>query len=853
MSGEATINLDTFKPRPYQTQIFDAIENQDCKRVMAIWPRRAGKDLVAWNLCIRELLRSPKIIYYIFPTFAQGRRILWDNMTMDGVRMLDYLPSELIKDKNEQLMRIRLKNGSLFQVLGSNSYDNTVVGTNAKGVVFSEFALSDPMAYKLSRPILSANNGWALIISCVSPDTLIIGANGLKRIKDVHYSRSEYTDLNEPVYGLGGFHNAEQFYYGGKQDTFKIVLNSGYELECTGVHPIWNGKEWVKAKDLKVGDDVPVQYGQNVWGDGLDVSEGFVYESKNYRQSGKFPFDLDSNDFFYFLGLVHADGNFSRDTVCITNKKDPEIKRFLSSYGFITRPDGIHHEKSSRELCALLEFLGFKHGATRKTFPDKLFDCNKNQMRVFLQGLFDGDGCSACGKTKRGYVKLTSTCLSFVKDLQVVLLNFGIVSSLHKEEKAPTKRVKVSSTIYNLEIYGYFAHIFYRDIGFRLERKQKNWANVAENCKEESGNIYPTDASRLDDIFIPQRFVMNKSRISRRIIRKLSKSHPHPYFDELLKEKFFYSKIKSIIPSSNNVYDFVIPETHSFFSNGFISHNTPRGKNFMWDMYRIAKENPQEWSLSKLTVDDTKHIPMETIMKERELGEMSEDLQMQEYWTSFELGVEGAYYIRYIDQLNLRGQICDVPWDPSLPVHTAWDLGVNDMTVIIFFQVVGQKIAIIDFYDKNKEGIEYYVNYLKSKPYTYGEHICPHDIGVYDFSSSMTRWEKARQLGVNLRVAAKLSLQDGIEAVRSILLRTWIDKKKCEPLIRALENYRQEYDSKRKVYKRHPVHDNFSHACDAMRYLAIELPHIGPSMTAEDLKKLKAEVYREQYEQNAYF
>ncbi len=73
ITSENQIILNRFKPRPYQLPIVDAIENKKYKRVIAIMPRRAGKDITAFNLCIRECLRKPCVIYYIFPTFAQAR------------------------------------------------------------------------------------------------------------------------------------------------------------------------------------------------------------------------------------------------------------------------------------------------------------------------------------------------------------------------------------------------------------------------------------------------------------------------------------------------------------------------------------------------------------------------------------------------------------------------------------------------------------------------------------------------------------------------------------------------------------------------------------------------------------
>lgn len=70
---EAQIHLNKFKARSYQLPILDAIENKGYKRVLAIMPRRAGKDLTAFNLCIRECVRKTCVIYYVFPTYSQAR------------------------------------------------------------------------------------------------------------------------------------------------------------------------------------------------------------------------------------------------------------------------------------------------------------------------------------------------------------------------------------------------------------------------------------------------------------------------------------------------------------------------------------------------------------------------------------------------------------------------------------------------------------------------------------------------------------------------------------------------------------------------------------------------------------
>jgi hypothetical protein len=226
---------------------------------------------------------------------------------------------------------------------------------------------------------------------------------------------------------------------------------------------------------------------------------------------------------------------------------------------------------------------------------------------------------------------------------------------------------------------------------------------------------------------------------------------------------------------------------------------------------------------------------------------MSEDLIMQEYYCSFDMGVEGAYYSKYLDKMRINGQIGQVPWENGFKVHTSWDLGVRDSTTIIWFQVIGQTVRIIDCYEKSKEGLEHYVKILESKPYSYGKHIAPHDIRVREFGSGITRLEKASQLGINFVIADDMSVVDGIEAVRSSFGKMWIDETNCKDLIRALENYRQEFDAKKKIYKNHPLHDYSSHYADAFRYLCISLPKTRDDASPEELdKRYREAVYGEQ-------
>lgn len=433
MKVEEKIHLNKFIPRDYQIPIFDAIENKGYKRVIAILPRRAGKDACAFNIAIRYAIRNVCVVYYVFPTYSQGRKIIFDNITNDGQRVLDYIPKTLIQSINKLEMKITLTNSSIIQVVGSDNIDS-LVGTNPKFIIFSEYALQSPDAYNFLRPVLAANDGIALFIS------------------------------------------------------------------------------------------------------------------------------------------------------------------------------------------------------------------------------------------------------------------------------------------------------------------------------------------------------------------------------------------------------------------------TPRGKNHFYSLYEMARQS-DTWFCYRLTLDETQHVPWQEIEQDRKDGLMSEDLIQQEYYCSFTRGIEGSYYSKYIDRLRVNGQIGQVPWEPAFKVHTAWDIGVRDSSFIIYYQIIGSTIRIINCYEKNKEGLEHYVNVINSHGYSFGRHIAPHDIAVREFGTGMTRIDKARQLGINFTLATNIGIEDGIEAVRSSLPKMWIDEVNCKKLLKCLENYRQEWDQKRGVYKSQPLHDQYSHGADAMRYLCVSLAKTRDGLSPEDLERRYQEAY----------
>lgn len=252
---------------------------------------------------------------------------------------------------------------------------------------------------------------------------------------------------------------------------------------------------------------------------------------------------------------------------------------------------------------------------------------------------------------------------------------------------------------------------------------------------------------------------------------------------------------------------------------------TPRGRNHGYTLLNHAKKNPK-WFTQVLSVNDTMAVKEEAIDEERMAG-MPEELIQQEFFCSFDAALVGAYYGNHMSHALDTGRIGLFPYDSQLMVNTAWDLGIGDQTVILFYQMHGLQIRIIDCYSNSGEGLSHYINVLETghrAQYAYGNHYAPHDIKVKDLSTGRTRLETAQSLGLRFRVVPKVSIEDGIEAVRSIMSRIyWNEDKNTEHLIEAARQYRKEWDDKKRCFNDRPYHDWTSDFMDALRYLALSV------------------------------
>lgn len=247
---------------------------------------------------------------------------------------------------------------------------------------------------------------------------------------------------------------------------------------------------------------------------------------------------------------------------------------------------------------------------------------------------------------------------------------------------------------------------------------------------------------------------------------------------------------------------------------------TPKGHNHFKEL-RDRAETEADWGLLEFKASETKVIAASELIAAR--SEMGDDKYLQEFECSFDAAVEGSYYGSLINDLEEKKHIQEIPRDDLCKLVTAWDLGMGDSTAIWVAQIAGSEIRLIDYYENNGVGLDNYVTWLRNNNYDKAEHILPHDVQVRELGTGKSRMEMLTDAGLEIKIAPRMGVDDGIQAVRRILPRCWFNVPNVKIGLNALKNYRRAYDEKRKIYFERPLHDWSSHASDAFRYLAIGL------------------------------
>lgn len=273
---------------------------------------------------------------------------------------------------------------------------------------------------------------------------------------------------------------------------------------------------------------------------------------------------------------------------------------------------------------------------------------------------------------------------------------------------------------------------------------------------------------------------------------------------------------------------------------------TPRGKNHGWKLLEAARA-AKGWFHQVLPATSTGVFTAAELEEERlelvaEYGdEMGQNLFEQEYMCSFEAAILGAIYARQMRKLEQEGRITKVRHDPSLEVHTAWDLGYSDATAIWFFQIARNELHIIDYHQNTGKDAQFYASQLAGKAvalkgnapretdglncehrqrYRYGEHHGPHDTATKTLAAGGRSFgDQMLQFGYSMNVIPATNQADQINAARKTLESCWFDKELTEKGRDGLTSYHYAWDDKKKILSDEPYHDWASHPSDAFEII----------------------------------
>lgn len=264
-----------------------------------------------------------------------------------------------------------------------------------------------------------------------------------------------------------------------------------------------------------------------------------------------------------------------------------------------------------------------------------------------------------------------------------------------------------------------------------------------------------------------------------------------------------------------------------------VYNSTPNGNNHFKEGYYLAKNNPNCYALTATVEDTFNHqgnrlITEADIQKERD-DNRTDDYINQEYYCSFNQGIEGTYIGKQLQIAENDGRIGNFIYDESVPVYTVWDLGVANFMSIIFYQLIGNEVHIIDYHEASGYSFVYYAQVLKDKDYLYGKHWAPHDIKAREMGSdnskekrALSRLEKADKVGIKFDIIDRINFENSVDNAMAVMSKCYFNKrsKGVNQLITHLEQWGRKWNEQIQAYTDWERDDIHTHAGAAFRYMS---------------------------------
>lgn len=273
--------------------------------------------------------------------------------------------------------------------------------------------------------------------------------------------------------------------------------------------------------------------------------------------------------------------------------------------------------------------------------------------------------------------------------------------------------------------------------------------------------------------------------------------------------------------TSKSSWDVLIPTIRKEGSEIWVTFNPELDTDETYKRFVVTP--PSNAKVVKVNYSDNPWFPQVLRDEMEDLKSRDIDAYLHVWEGNTRQVLDGAVYANELRKAQEDNRIKDILLDKSIPVSTFWDLGWADMTSIWFVQtLLGGEVRVVDFYQDSQKTLDFYANLLQTKGYAYRDHWLPHDAEHKNMTGRSTR-EILEGMGLPIRITPKLSIADGINAARMLMNRCYFDQNRCAEGLQALRHYRYAVDPDTKMFSEKPLHDQFSHAADAFRYVAVGL------------------------------
>jgi predicted Ser/Thr protein kinase/intein/homing endonuclease len=421
---------------------------------------------------------------------------------------------------------------------------------------------------------------------CVTGDTLVLTSEGLRTMEDLFLSlehkprEDEFVPFDATILGVEGPERASQFYSGGFQPIYEVETALGYSIRGTANHPLLTlqpGGEaaWKKIGELEPDDYIALARGSEVFGQSATLPDSAFPLPKQPRQM--------TPDLAYWLGLLVAEGSITTYETWFSNQSLTLIERYVAiardQFGLEAVPhrksDGYNYNVSisSRALSVWLRGeLGLERGSGNKSVPACVLASAREDVLAFLEGLFWGDGTLRGNAAGYNTFKYTSKSRTLARQVQTLLLNVGVVSSLWTHQDG-------GETYYNVTLRGDQVLDL---VALIPSLRGKATAPLRETRTEKTNYDHLPHGGTLlmghgGDGYLA-RIISGARELTYDRAHMVLATQPelaHTALATLVRQNYLWLRVREIRPAGiEPVYDLLVPGTHSFVADGFMQHNS---------------------------------------------------------------------------------------------------------------------------------------------------------------------------------------------------------------------------------------------------------------------------------------